>query len=235
MRLLLLAFVVVGPAALVEPASVCSSSVFAPLQRSGEVYLLGTVQGETVKVPLAAPPQYLGTVASPEAEAATDSSRVGWVVRVEQSSGSEAMEFTRGAAEVILVPWGYGADCRPLHWREDDAWLDAEQRGVISAYVRPGSAMIDGRPILDVFLAWHQPYPGGTFLAHEFRRSGAPDAEWLKVEEYWSLIQALPTEEQVRTAPYESKASLRLWAQTHSNLVQRFPANLILEMARVIP
>jgi hypothetical protein len=43
MRLLLLALVVVVPAALVEPASVCSSSVFASLQRSGEVYVLGTV------------------------------------------------------------------------------------------------------------------------------------------------------------------------------------------------
>jgi hypothetical protein len=235
MRLLLLTFIAVVPVALVKPASMCSTSVFASLQRAGEVYVLGTVQGETVEVPLAAPPQYLGPVASPDADAARDSSRVGWVVQVEEISGASANEITRGAAEVILVPWGYGPDCRPLHWRGENAWVDAGQRGVFSAYVRPGSAMIDRRPILDVFLAWHQPYPGGEFLVHEFRRSGALDPEWLKLEEYWSLIQALPTEEQVRTAPDESRASIRHWAQTHSNLVQRFPANLILEMARVDP
>ncbi len=231
MRLLLLLLVAIVPDTLAPPGSVCSTSVFSSLLRSGEIYLLGTARADTIQVPFADPPRYLGPVDASATEPPADFPLVGWIVQVEQLAGAAADAIPAGTSEVILVPWGYGADCRPQLWQADKPWLQPQQRGVFSAYVRPLSHWVQGRPVLDVFLAWHQPYPGGEFLVYEARRSRSPDPQWLTIAEYWSLIQALPSEEQARTAPEEAKASLRHWEQAHPIAARRFPASMILEWA----
>lgn len=214
------------------PAHACSTSVFRSRISPDQTYLLAVPQGRTTTVPYAEPPRHLGPVGSPDAEGAERTLR-GWVVRVEQAVDPGAGSFPAKISEAILVPWGYGADCRPLPWQKDKDWLEPGRRSVFSAYLRPQSQWVNGLPVFDVFLAWHQPYPTGEFLQYEVRRSAPRDAPWLTADEYWSLIQALPTSSESANDPERAKEALQRWAQSHPALVGHFPASVILRRAYI--
>ena len=154
----------------------------------------------------------------------------GQLARVERVAGNRSLArevrtgLTVSSNRVVLIPVGYGADCRSLPWRSSAAWIPPGEPSLLIARPRSRSQWIKGIPTFDVS-AFHEPYPHAAFLKYE-----VPDAtkgEWLSVAEYWELLERLPIDgpEVLRDLRL---GKVRVWIAADSTRAQRFPANAIL-------
>jgi hypothetical protein len=71
----------------------------------------------------------------------TRRSRGGQRVRVLRSTDESEPQ----GREVVLVPWAYRPDCRPIEWTERLDWIPAGTRGVVTG-VAPAPRALAGRP-----------------------------------------------------------------------------------------
>jgi hypothetical protein len=126
----------------------------------------------------------------------------------------------RGHTEAVVVPYGYGSDCRPIVWEGGNLWIDTTNAGLFWAQLRSEDEWIDGSPVLDARLAYHLPYPSGWFP----RYRGDTDAPDLTIEELWSLLEVLPGTDLFEANIDVALRPLEAWKQAHPDLLSRFPA-----------
>ncbi|HEX2081629.1 MAG TPA: hypothetical protein VHG08_28255 [Longimicrobium sp.] len=202
-------------------ARACSMMPF-PAFRDG-VHLIATATEETVRAGAGG----MEFVTEPGAD--PDSAGVGGqVVRVERLGGSGAAGLDAGVDRVVLVPWSYGADCRPMRWTGSAQWVTPGVRGLFWAALRPREQWVDGLPTLDVRDPFHLPYlAGGAGVRDGEERTGPP----LSVDQAFELIGLLPL-----SAEYEAdeKAAVRPlleWARAHPGLARRYPASVLVRHA----
>jgi hypothetical protein len=219
------------------PGGICSVVPVAVFRDSTTTFLVGTAVPDTVAVGL-------GATRPSEAGGHWGAGRArpvfGQVIRVDRLGGADsaALEqaFARlGAREVVVVPWDYGPDCRPVIWGRSFRWVDSGAPGFYRLRARPGSDSASGRPVLDAFRADLEPYPHGVFFQRGYRgtnavRSGAA----LTPGEYFTFYSALPASTVARERPQEARAILDALERTRPDLASRYPATATLRLARAI-
>ena len=154
----------------------------------------------------------------------------GQVVEVERLGGLAAAGLGGRASRAVLVPWGYGADCRTEPWTGNPRWVEPGTRGLFTAELRDPAHWVDGLPTFDVHNAYSEPYPQRA----EPRRysEGAGDPLLLTIEEYFALIDILPTEAEVDASAARAYEPLFAWARAHRELARRHPAKAMLGYVR---
>jgi hypothetical protein len=84
---------------------------------------------------------------------------------------------------------------------------------------------VDGLPVLDAFMAAHEPYPQ-AFRGNPF--AGA--TPWLTAEQYFELLLATPPHEDWDERPDSSWSAVLGWKSRNPELVERYPATEITAM-----
>ncbi|WP_411282456.1 hypothetical protein [Gemmatimonas sp.] len=79
-------------------------------------------------------------------------------VRVDRLGDRARRALPRDTREVVLVPWDYAADCRPVAWGRSARWLPDSLRGLFRARLRPQAQWAQGVPTFDVTGTQFQPY-----------------------------------------------------------------------------
>lgn len=155
----------------------------------------------------------------------------GQVVRIEELGRNAPPALTEAlrahGPEVVLVRWGYGADCRTTQWGGSARWIETAETELFTARLRDPGDWVGGRPTLDVN-AYHTPYPHARVTDMEY-----DGEEMMTARELFALMHLLPTfEEGMESAdPYPFVAPLFRWARANPALARRFPATEVLESA----
>ena len=144
-----------------------------------------------------------------------------------QLAGGSAASLRRGP--VILVPWEYGPDCRPIPWNPDRTWQLPRTEAFYNGQLRPRDQWLGGVPTLDVHMAWREP----LWQREDARwtRPGAREA-LLTPAEFFTVYESLPTEDTLTRDRGAILAQLSAWAAKHPSLAQREPARTILANIR---
>lgn len=77
--------------------------------------------------------------------------------RVDRLSERARRALPAGVREVLLVPWGYAADCYPVPWSRSARWLPDTLDGVFAAQLRPREHWAGDLPALGI-TPFAQPY-----------------------------------------------------------------------------
>lgn len=197
-------------AALAAPAAhACSLAPF-PTLREG-VHLIATPTADTVLAGAAG----MEYVRGPEVQ---EGPVYGQVVRVERLGGTQALP--PGTDRVVLVPWGYGGDCRPRRYNRSAVWAQPGQRGLFWAGLRPREQWVDGLPTLDVTQPFHLPYPHRVY---------ADDGEGvMSVDQAFDLIELLPLWDELQADAEAALQPVLRWGRENPELARRFPASFVL-------
>jgi hypothetical protein len=78
-------------------------------------------------------------------------------VRVNRLTARARAALPEGVGEVLLVPWDYGADCRPVPWSRSAGWLPDTLTGVFAGTLRAREHWAGALPTLDI-TPFAQPY-----------------------------------------------------------------------------
>lgn len=204
-----------------RPASACSMAPFSSARFPGVAHIVGTATADTVQ---AGRGEVRALREKPGAPA--EGPVWGQVVRVERLGGLAAVKLPRGTDRVILVPWGYGADCRTVQWTGTARWSAVGARGLYTASLRDPAHWAGGVPTLDVFTPYHDPYPHGF---DSWSEPGS-DSTLLTIEELFDLMEILPVANERGSPRAEDNQRVLEWARTHPRLARRAPARDILGM-----
>ena len=144
-----------------------------------------------------------------------------------QLAGGSAASLRRGP--VILVPWEYGPDCRPIPWNAGRTWRLPTTEAFYTGQLRPRDQWVGGVPTIDVHMAWREP----LWQREDARwsRPGAREA-LLTPAEFFTVYENLPTEDALAGDRGAILAQLSAWAAKHPSLAQREPARTILANVR---
>jgi len=157
----------------------------------------------------------------------------GQVVAVNRVSGRQAdsiqQRVNRGEQRVVLIPWGYQANCSPILWTGSARWVEPGSVGLFTAQLRPANQWVAGLPTFDVGAAWYQPYPFGEFFKYGRQRTDTGGPE-LTVSELWGLYTVLPTPDSLQSSGITATVPARAWARAHPSEAKRWPARRILEL-----
>ena len=220
---------VLGCAALlmVAPttARACSKLPFLTVQMPRGVHLVGTVQADTVA---AGPGDVRYAVSAGHYGPARERPIYGQVVEIERIGGLAARGLAPAVKRVVLVPWGYGPDCRPTPWTRSARWVAPGTRGLFTATLRDPAHWAGGLPTFDVHTPGGNPYPQAVAPGLHDRTADSI----LAVHDYFSVLEMLPTLEQARSSPAEAYQPLFRWAEQRPELARRYPASEILGYAR---
>ena len=164
----------------------------------------------------------------------------GQVIRVDRLGGADSaaleMAFGRlGQREVVVVPWDYGPDCRPVIWGRSFRWVQSPAPGFYRLRARPAAASVNGRPVLDAFRADLEPYPHGIFFLRGYRGTDAAHADGaLTPAEYLTFYSALPSYPAARENREEARVALDALERRYPDLISRYPASEALRFARAV-
>jgi len=78
-------------------------------------------------------------------------------VRIDQLGERARRALPPGVRDVVLVPWAYGPDCRPLPWSRSARWVTDTRSGVFAAQLRPREHWAGDVPTFDI-TPFNQPY-----------------------------------------------------------------------------
>jgi hypothetical protein len=162
------------------------------------------------------------------------------VIRVDRLAGVDSavleQAFARlGAREVVVVPWDYGPDCRPVIWGRSFRWVQSGAPGFYRLRARVASESASGRPVLDAVWADLEPYPHGLFFQRGYRGTDAVrTGRALTPAEYFTFYSALPSTAVARESPQKARAILAELERIHPELAARYPATAALQRARAI-
>ncbi|HEX2081630.1 MAG TPA: hypothetical protein VHG08_28260 [Longimicrobium sp.] len=194
----------------------CMMAAFAPWH--DDVHLIATATADTA---LAGD----GGREYDRSPGAADRAVFGQVMRVERLGGPGADSIGEGADRVVLVPWGYSAECRMERWGQSARWVQPGERGLFLAFLRPRAAWVDGLPTLDVFEPYQLPFPQRV-------REGLADVGeadgLLTVEQAFEVIELLPRFSAYRENRPAALRPLLQWSRAHPELARRYPASEIL-------
>lgn len=176
---------------------------FEGVRAPDTAYLLATPRGDTVPDPVGA--AAFGQLA--------DVLRIGGV-------GTEAV-----ATEdvVVIVPWGFDEDCRPIAWTGSWLWASVGTRGFYRGRLRPRSAWIDDHPTFDVHAAVWEGFPASPW-EHPMS-TGRPH---LSAEQLYDLYDRLPTAAAIAARPYGAVSDLVEWRRAADELAEAYPARMML-------
>jgi hypothetical protein len=219
------------------PIPMCSLVPVAVFRDSGVTHLVGTALSDTV-------PTGIGAIQPSEEGGHWGGGRMravfGQVIRVDRLGGADSIQLERaftklGVREVVVVPWDYGPDCRPVVWGRSFRWVSSDAPGFYRLHLRPDTAWSSGRPVFDAFHADLEPYPHGVFFERGY---GGTDAirsgPTLTPAEYFVFYSALPSSADARARPQDARAILDAWEQAHPDLAGKYPANASLRFARTM-
>ncbi len=136
------------------PAHACSLAPPWAYRHPSRLAFLGTPTADTV---------FAGTGTMPFVEApghfgrGTARAVHGQRVRVDRLGARARRALPAGVREVLLVPWDYAADCRPVPWGRSARWLPDSMSGLFTATLRPREHWAGDLPTLDI-TPFLQPY-----------------------------------------------------------------------------
>ena len=117
-------------------------------------------------------------------------------VRVHRLTARARAALPEGVREVLLVPWDYGADCRPVPWSRSAGWLPDTLTGVFAATLRAREHWAGDLPTLDI-TPFAQPYrepPADTTVRDWLPERRLGIARLLRLyDELWPLDTPLDT------------------------------------------
>lgn len=210
-----------------EPAQACSLSDFHIFRDPALAHFVATATAETLEAGAGVVTYRWGQErggSGPVPEPAI----YGQVVEVERVGGLAAARLGGRVSRAVLVPWGYGADCRTEPWVGNPRWVEPGTRGLFTAMLRDPAHWVDGLPTFDVFNPYSEPYPQRA--EPERYSEGADDPLLLSIDEYFALIDLLPTEEEVDASAARAYAPLLAWARDNPELARRHPAKVMLQL-----
>lgn len=207
-------------------ARACSKAPFVSVQMPRGVHLIATAAADTV-VAGAGDVRYV--VSMGHYGPACERPIYGQVMEVERIGGLAARGLDPSVKRVVLVPWDYGADCRPTPWARSARWVRPGARGLFTATLRDTAHWAGGLPTFDVHSPGSNPYPQ-TAEADPY--GGAAADPRLSMEDYFSVLETLPTPEQVESSAAEAYQPLFRWAEQRPALARRYPLSAMIEFAR---
>lgn len=154
-------------------------------------------------------------------------------VRLDRLGDLARRALPRGAREVVLVPWDYATDCRPVVWQRSARWLSDGLNGLFRARLRAPADWAEGIPTFDIVGPQLQPYrellPGATVVDAVFNRMFSREPR-LSAPELLALYDSLPP----MGAEPDTVAALRWLIQTRADtaLMRRYPVNRFWSSAR---
>ena len=219
---------------LFSRGSLCSRMSIPFGRDMRHIYLLGSASKDTIQVSA-------GKVDASEGEGHSGTGRqrplFGQIIRVERVGRTWSTLLPRTTSEVVLVPWDYGPDCRPVYWGRSAQWADAGTRGVFSATIRDRHDWTDDRPTLDVFAPEFTPYPSAYGYQRDLsfaRDDSTLRDRLLSAEQFLDLIDVLPLSDTGEVQADSAIAPLLRWSEANPALALRWPAIEILRIQRVI-
>ena len=207
------AFALASLAVAVQSANACSKRwQFGPVLRENHAVILGTATADTMLAGsggVRASRMFGGLIAVPSRPI------YGQVISVDSSYGPGATSATR----VVIVPWDYAADCRPMPYSGSAAWRPSGTKGLYTAELRDRSDWVRGVPTYDVHMPRLEPYvrPGGV-------GSRMP----LSPEELFVVAKQLPTS-------YDDATGLLRflqWARENPTIATRDPLPMTVASAQ---
>ncbi len=203
----------------------CSLSGFPIAQGRATAFLVVTTAADTVEAGA-------GDV-SFEVSAEADEQRnprtvYGQVADVERIGGAAARGLDPSVRRVVLVPWGYGADCRTTIWMSSARWVEPGTRGLFTAALRDRAHWAGGLPTFDIFTPYSEPYPQNA----DSNRGGEAADSLLSIEDYASLLETLPVLGDDDSFPAGGYDALFRWARERPALAAMYPAREMLDLAR---
>jgi len=215
----------------VDLAGACSLERFPDIRDPEATVLLATATTDTVRAGAGGRTYYPDDARIHDPVDAPERPIHGQVVSLERIGGRHA-DAVRGMAdrfggEVVVVPWGYRADCRTTAWSASARWIEPGARGMYIVRLRDPEDWVDGRPTFDTG-GWHEPYPHAGGL----RLSDVPADSVLTPDQFFSLYATLPTREALERDPEAAAEPLLAWMAANPELASRVPARNILESAR---
>ena len=130
---------------------------------------------------------------------------------------------------ILLVPWSYGPDCRPIQWGAERAWRPPTTAAFYTGHLRPRGEWQEGLPTFDVQMAWREPMWQRRDQRWPHTR---PGELLLTPEEFFRLYAALPTEERLKANRSSALRRLSAWTAEHPELAKREPARTMLANVR---
>jgi hypothetical protein len=217
----LLALFVLALAA--QPAQACSKALLPPWRGSHTLFI-GRALHDTL---LAGPGMNQLSAGLGHFGRADVGPVFGQLVRVERLERSAATLLRRALrasnSSVVVVPWDYGPDCRPLRWSGSALWLTPAVRGLFIVELRDSAHWVRGRPTFDAYTPEFTPYPY-LFGKRAPRRDEATGQLRLTAEELLVLYDVLPDLSEDEAPNVEQLERLREWMRAHPSLVGREPA-----------
>lgn len=200
------------------PVDACSKSAFGGVQP--DFFFLFTPLADTVEAGgNGAVMDFTGRRITELGPADTEGPRWGQRVRLQQVAGPAADGLPPETEHLILVPWSYGGDCRPLPWQESARFMEPGQTGFMNAALRDPEHWVDGVPTADVHNPYNHPFP---------QHASRVPQDALGTEEVFRLHQVLPQKEALDADPRAAVAPLLEWAREHPDLARRWPASLVI-------
>lgn len=127
---------------------------------------------------------------------------------------------------VVLVPWGFDEDCRPMRWTGRWPWSPSGKEGFYRAELRRAEEWAGGHPTFDVYFAVWEGFPNSPW-EHPL---GAGQ-ERISPEALFELYRRLPTPEEVAERPYGSVSDLVDWRRDAGAAADDYPSRMILAAA----
>jgi len=124
--------------------------------------------------------------------------------------------------EVILVPWNYGTDCRPIAWLTPTPWTPPNRLAFYTGALRPRNSWIENLPTFDVFTAPFQPLWEGD---DDRRGAEVYRKPYLTIHEFMDFYAVVPTDQELQNAKPVVRQRIDAWVSANPALAARFPAN----------
>lgn len=207
----------------------CFMRGFARSRDSATTYLLGRATADTILA---------GTglvISQPDVSWARNPPVFGQLVQVERLEGAHAEDVrrvlaARRSSEVVVVPWGYRANCGIDFWRRSARWTTPDSEGFYSLRLRPESLWVSGQPTFDaryasVYSYAYGPYTLGPQDTVRYE-SGTHlvTQSTMSVPDVFALYMALP----IGFGDSAALARLREWVRANPTARTKFPGFLII-------
>lgn len=203
-------------------ARACSKIPLARVRTSSLAFVVGSAAADTVP----AGPGFVDfRVAPGHSGPAGERTVYGQVVQVRRIGGLAAARLPAETERVVLVPWDYGADCRPTPWTRSARWVAPGTEGLFTAVLRDPRHWAGTVPTFDVMSPDLEPYPArGTGPLRM-----ADQDSLLTVDQLFSVMELLPDAAEQRVDAAAAAEPLLAWARANPERARRYPA---LQMVR---
>lgn len=150
-------------------------------------------------------------------------------VRVDRVGELARRALPRNTREVVLVPWDYASDCRPVAWARSARWLPDSLSGLFRGRLRPRAEWAQGIPTFDISTTQFQPYRDGVPGVAEIFR-GSSRAPRLSTQTLLDFYDALPAP----AITQDTLAALRWLATTRADtaLADKYPVDAFIHAVR---